>query len=383
MNVTVSVGGKFHAFHLSKELEKRKCLETLITTYPKFEVIKSGVSADKIISFPEVEVASRLFGKLPFILQKKYNPQYVLADYFDKRASKKIEEPDICVSWSSYGLHTIGQAKKKGAKTIIERGSSHIAYQTDLLKEEYDRLNIPLPRLAHPSIIEKEIQEYEEADYVSIPSSFVRRTFIERGVNEDKLIQIPYGVDLSLFKKVPKNDSVFRIIFAGGMRVRKGVHYLLQAFSELNLPNAELVLLGTLDDEMKPFFKRYDGNFVWKGHIKQEELYKEYSQGSVFVIPSIEEGLALVQVQAMACGLPLICTENSGGEDLIDDGREGFIIPIRDIEALKDKIIHLYENPEKVKEMGDNARERVVKGFSWSDYGDKIVREYKRILYEK
>jgi glycosyltransferase involved in cell wall biosynthesis len=227
--------------------------------------------------------------------------------------------------------------------------------------------------------VEKELKEYEEADYITIPSSFVRRTFLEKGVPESKLIQVPYGVDLSAFKQVPKEDNIFRVMFAGGMTLRKGVHYLLQAFSELNLPNSELLLLGSYNEEIKSFFEKYKGQFKWLGHIPQKELYKYYSQGSVFCLPSLEEGMAYVQVQAMVCGLPLICTTNTGGEDLIREGIDGFTVPIRDVEKLKEKIKFLYDNPEICGQMGKSAKEHISQGFTWDDYGDKIVREYERI----
>jgi glycosyltransferase involved in cell wall biosynthesis len=97
-------------------------------------------------------------------------------------------------------------------------------------------------------------------------------------------------------------------------------------------------------------------------------------------MPSIEEGLALVQLQAMACGLPLICTTNTGGEDLIQEGEEGYIIPIRDIGALKENLVYLYENPAERKEMGRKAMERVRGHFSWDDYGRRTMEHYRRIM---
>jgi glycosyltransferase involved in cell wall biosynthesis len=217
-------------------------------------------------------------------------------------------------------------------------------------------------------------------DYIAIPSLFVRRTFLERGVPQKKLIHVPYGVDLSSFRQIPKTDDVFRVVFAGGMTFRKGVHYLLAAFSELRLPNSELLLIGGFNDEMEGFFKKYKGSFKWVGAVPQRELYRYYSQGSVFVLPSIEEGLAMVQPQAMACGLPVICTTNTGGEDIIRDGIDGFVMPIRDIEVLKEKLSYLYEHRDVCRAMGESAKQRVSTGFSWDDYGAKIVAEYERVL---
>ena len=108
--------------------------------------------------------------------------------------------------------------------------------------------------------------------------------------------------------------------------------------------------------------------------MSQSKLYKMFSQCNVFCIPSLEEGMALVQLQAMACGLPLICSTNTGGDDLIsEDGREGFVIPIRSVSAIKEKIQFLYDNPTKCRAMGLAAKERVIKGFSWDDYGKRYV----------
>jgi len=277
------------------------------------------------------------------------------------------------------------KGKKLGALTILERCSSHIVYQNNILKEEYGKFGIKLEpyQLPHPKIIEKELKEYEEADYISIPSLFVKRTFLGKGIPGNKLIHVPYGVDLSQFRQVPKTDNIFRVIFTGGMSLRKGVHYLLPAFSELNLPNSELMLIGSFNEEIKPFFKKYEGRFKWLGHIPQKELYKYYSQGSVFVLMSIEEGMAYVQTQAMACGLPVVATTNTGGEDIIRDGKDGFVIPIRDVEKLKEKLVYLYENPEARRKMGESAQQRVNQGFTWDDYGDKIIKLYADILNRK
>jgi len=395
MKVIISVGGRFHAFNLAQQLLKRGYLQKLITSYPKFEVIKYNIPKDKIGSILIKEILHRSWSILPEFVKNLYNPNFFINDLFDRLASKKIGDPDIFTGWSSFSLYSLRKAKEKGIITVLERGSSHIEFQRNILKEEYKKYGFK-PKLPHPKIVAKELEEYKETDYISIPSSYVRRTFLEKGVPERKLIQVPYGVDLSGFKQMPKRDDVFRVIFVGGMSLRKGVHYLLQSFTELNIPNSELILVGSMNDEIKPFFKKYEvekskkqeinksinqgSRIRFIGHIPQKELYKYYSQGSVFVIMSIEEGLALVQPQAMACGLPVICTTNTGGEDIIRDGKDGFVIPIRDVDTLKEKLIYLYENPDVLREMSKSAKERVSTGFTWDDYGDRIIKEYKRIL---
>ena len=114
--------------------------------------------------------------------------------------------------------------------------------------------------------------------------------------------------------------------------------------------------------------------------IPRTKLYRYYSQGSVFVIASLEEGLALVQAQAMACGLPVIATTNTGAEDLFTDGVEGFIVPIRDPEAIREKVIYLYEHPEVRQEMAQAALQRVKSMGGWNEYGKKAAAVYKEAL---
>jgi glycosyltransferase involved in cell wall biosynthesis len=114
--------------------------------------------------------------------------------------------------------------------------------------------------------------------------------------------------------------------------------------------------------------------------VARDELYKHYSQASVLVLPSIEEGLALVQAQAMACGIPVIATENTGAADLFTDGVEGFIVPIRDPRAIREKILTLYENPAMREQMGEAALARVRKIGGWDDYGERALAYYRGAL---
>ncbi|MEK6589623.1 MAG: glycosyltransferase family 4 protein, partial [Nitrospinota bacterium] len=296
---------------------------------------------------------------------------------------------------ASFALYSMRSAKNRGAITILERGSSHILYAHELLKDEYARYNkslvpstgwVPRPflkgGLGGTRLIEKQLIEYEEADYISVPSRFVYNSFIEKGVNRDKLILVPYGVNLNSFKQAKKKDKIFRIIFVGNISLRKGVHYLLEAISELRLKDFEVAFIGSISDDAKTILKKYDGYYKYYCNVNHNELYKFYSNSSVFILPSIEEGLAMVIAEAMACGLPVIVTKNTGGEEIVRNGIDGFIIPVRDSEAIKEKILYFYENEDKRQEMGDSARE-YIKKFSWDRYGDEMVKAYKKVLSKR
>ncbi|MFH1645998.1 MAG: glycosyltransferase family 4 protein [Candidatus Omnitrophota bacterium] len=378
MKIIVSVGGRFHAFYLAKELFEKGYCKKLITSYPKFALKRYGIPVDKVDSIIIKEVLERGYNKLPFFLRRKFNPEFYINGLFDKLAAKRVDETDVFIGWASLSLYSMRKAKEYGAITILQRGNSHRHYQEEILRQEYERLGLEFHG-SYSGLVERDIAEYEEADYIEVPSSFVKKTFVEKGIKECKIIKGFRGVNLTEFKKKEKEDTKFRIIYAGAMSIRKGVHYLLEVFNDLNLPDSELLLIGPVKDkdEIKPFFRKYEGKYKWIGKVPQSSLSNYYSQGSVFILNSIEDGFGVVIPQAMSCALPVICTTNTGGPDIITDGKEGFIIPIRDVDALKEKILFLYKNRSVCRDMGELACKKVKDFFSWQDYGKKIIAEYQ------
>jgi len=377
MKVNVSTVGRFHAFNLASELEKRGYLNKLITTYPKFKASQWLIPKKKIVSKVLLELLRRYGERIKF-----FDP-YVLDNIAHKgialTAAKYISQADISIGWSGNSLEAISESNKQGKIFILERGSSHYSYQMEILKEEAKRQNLKdfQPNLKH---WERELLEYEYTDYISVPSQFVYDTFTEFGISEDKLIKNPYGVNLEEFYPVEKEDDIFRVIHCGGISYRKGIPYLLEAFSQLNIKKSELWIVGSIDQEIKAFVDQYkDKNIIFHGSKKQSDLYWYLSQCDVFCLASIEEGLAMVQAQAMACGLPIITTRNTGGGELVQDNKNGFVIPIRDIKAIKEKILYLYNNKETSKRMGEKAIETIHNGFSWDDYGHRYINNLKEI----
>jgi glycosyltransferase involved in cell wall biosynthesis len=383
MKVTVSVFGRFHAFNLAQQLQKKGYLHRLISTYPVFEITKYGIEPTCVSSIWHLELLSRAWRRLPSLLKGDRNLQLWFLEHFDRSVLRCLSPgSDLFVGWSGACFWSLHQAKEMGSMTVVERGSSHMQYQTKILQEEYDRWGLKFTT-THPGVYDRELQSYADADRIAVPSLFVKRTFLERGIPESKLIHVPYGTSLAEFYPVPKEDNIFRVIHCGGITLRKGVQYLLQAFYELNLQDAELWLVGSLAPELETFLVKYQSNrIIVKGKKPQNQLRWFYSQCSVFCLASIEEGLAMVQAQAMACGLPVIHTTNTGGEDIVRDGIDGFCVSIRDVEALKEKILFFYENPEQQAEMGNNAIEQARTSLTWDEYGKRIVNSYSQSLQE-
>ncbi len=312
--------------------------------------------------------------RLPYLNAQRW--YYLRNLYFDGRVRNFLKEGcDIFHGWNGQCLSSLKEAKKRGAVTVVERSSSHILTQMELIKEEYETYGIKLePELN--VVIERCLREYEVADYISLPSRFVYDSFLKRGFDRKRLILIPLGVDTEKYRPGEKKDETFRVLFMGQVSLRKGVQYLLKAFSELKLKNSELLLVGGIGKDMKGIFPEYEKRINLKHINWSNDIGSICQRSSIFVFPSVEEGSALVNYIAMACGLPVITTFNSGS--LVKDGEGGFLVPIRDVEALKEKILYFYENPQEIKAMGASAREE-IENYTWEKYGEGLIKVYERI----
>jgi glycosyltransferase involved in cell wall biosynthesis len=219
----------------------------------------------------------------------------------------------------------------------------------------------------------REEKIYEIADAITVPSSFAARSFLESGLPPEKIHVIPYGVRLERFTRTgaPPSDR-FEVLFAGSVGLRKGFPYLLEAFAALRHPAKLLRVAGNMHPDMKTVLDRLPLDHVeFLGSVPQERLAELMSTSHVMVLPSIEEGLALVQGQALACGCPVLCSTNTGGEDLFSDGVEGFIVPIRDVQALQQRLEQLADDPVLQARMSEAALQRVRKIGGWDEYGDR------------
>ena len=377
MKVCIGSAGRFHTFDLARQLERASWLSRLYTAYPRWKV--DGLPRDKVRSFPWLMGPTMLLGRRGFHGVERHLNRLTVKS-FDRWMANRLEPCDVFHCLSSFGLRSHRIAKERyGALTVCDRGSSHIGFQDEILAEEYLRWGIPYQPIDR-ALVDRELQEYNECDLIFVPSTFVYRSFVQKGVPEAKLRKISYGVDLRMFRPMLKSDDVFRVIYVGALSMRKGIPYLLEALCALSLPKFELWLIGAVQPEIKPFLAKYEGKFRCFGEIPRAELHRYYSQASVFVIASIEEGLALVQAQAMACGIPVIATHNTGAEDLFTDGVEGFIVPIRNTDVIRDRLLQLYHHPDQLLEMAKAALHRAQLLGGWDTYGQRVISCYQEAV---
>lgn len=370
---------RFHAFDVANQLERHGALVTLGTSFYG-RLGRRATNRGLTIAREHVRTNAALAAL--FYLR---NPVGELTrwDWFGRWAARQLRDENTVMSFGLAARPIFREAQRRGMMTILHRGSAHAAYQYRILREEFARFGASteaLDRSFSARRMDRELEEYAMADYIEVPSGFAARSFVAEGVPAAKMIRGFVGVDLKLFSPRPRRDDVFRVVYVGRLELQKGVQYLLEAFAQLRLPGAELWLIGGLQPEFAPVLARYPGvGKVW-GVRPKAELPDLLSQCDVFAIASVQEGMATVQPQAMACGLPVICTTNTGGDDIIADGREGFVLPIRDVAALGEKIRYCFEHRDECRRMGAAARARVERGLSWDDYGNQMIPAHESRL---
>ncbi len=380
MKVVVSAQQRFHYFELARQLANHGHLQRLYSGYPPSRVYEVEPWLVRAHWLPTTAYLL-LERRGVHALSRRLNAPAM--DDYSRWVARHLEPCDVVVAGSSWAPEVLRAARRQGSLAICDRGSTHILAQRDTLVEEYGRFGIPFGFKGNPmdgKLIENELEAYEEADYITVPSTAVLRSFVEQGIPTHKLIRLPYGVDLSDYRPLAKRDSTFRVLFVGSASLRKGIQYLLEATAELRLPNFEVVLVGGIADDARAIVERHANRIRLLGVIPRLELADVFSQGSVLVLPSLEEGLALVQAQAMACGVPVIATTATGAEDLFTSGVEGLIVPSRDVTALREAIVQLYEQPERRAAMGQNALVRIRSMGGWITYGNHAVAAYREAL---
>lgn len=372
MKIAIITYGKFHSFELARELINKGLFVKIFSSYPWFIAKKYGFFKKNYNSFFIIQA-------LDIISRRKFS--HTLKSIFAKLVIKfYLKEYDYFILWSDTPNFLTKEIKKRYKKSIIiiERHSAHIIEQNKLLKNEYKKnsLEFSISR----KDIDNELINYKLSNFISVPSNFVARTFILNNVDRKKLFINPLGCDMEIFKKVNKNDKKFRIISCGLASIQKGTPYLIEAVKNLSSKiDIEFWHLGRVSNELKNIVNNTPDNIIFKGGISKNRLYQYYSQGSIFVLPSIQDGFGMVILEAMSCGLPVICSENTGVIDILSENyKEGIVLKPADIKSLEEAILHLYNNPETLKQMSLDAKRRVNNLFGWDDYGIR----YKNFLID-
>jgi glycosyltransferase involved in cell wall biosynthesis len=383
IQVVTSCLSRFTIFDQAAQLHRHGLLHRLVTGAPVALARKWDIPSAKVDSllanFAMGYIHNKMAGMLPVNLNSRLRK--FTHDAFSARLARHIPEgTDVLIGLSSFCYEAILEGKLRGIHTVVDHGSLHEASVRKILLKESDKFGFHLSgNSAQSWLIEKEDAEFRAADYVFALSKVAKRTMIENGIAPEKIFVNHGGASLGHFSPCGKGDRIFRIIHCSNLTPWKGLHYLLQAFRELALPEAELWIIGSQlclkeDAKFNSVIRKFcTPSVFFKGSVPQQQLRTFFSRGSVFVLPSLADGFGLVVPQAMACGVPVIVSDMTGAADLVHEGENGFVVPAGDAEALKEKLQFLYDHQELCGEMGRRAQATAVSEGTWDEYGDRLA----------
>jgi glycosyltransferase involved in cell wall biosynthesis len=308
---------------------------------------------------------------------------------FDRWAAQQVHSGMDAVKVQEHAaLATLRVARDRGIPTFYRQASQHHTFFTEVYRQqatEYPGLDTDRGHLHDSPLSAKRNarrdRELELADYVLVNSSFTKRTLTDAGTDPEKILVIPLGCPEVEPKSQIEPDRV-TFLNAGTQNLRKGLHLLYQAWDRLapDPDAAALQLIGrmTLPESLR---QGLPGAVHIEDSIPHDELMRRYREASVFVLPSLADGFAMVVSEAMSRGLPVITTENTGAADLITHGENGFVLPANDVDALQQQMQWCIEHKHRLPEIGRRAAE-TARDWQWSDHRKKLAETMRAKIKE-
>lgn len=389
VSVTLAVGAAPWQKTLAPSLLRAGMLRRILSSGAYLEIQDPDDDGllEEVKRFPLNRAVNRLtwgaWRRLPKSLRFG-SPVMVTVLMADQLWSKWMPRCSVFHGWMGQSLACLMAAKKAGAMTLIENAGRHPGHFHRASWEECDRFSVPQKDrspLLPAALIRRMKREYEICDAIAVPSTVAHESFAEFGYTKKAVVIFP-GVDHHYFSPRPAKtaNAVFRACFVGRVELAKGAGYLLQAWKQLHLANAELVLAGEIRQEMKALLKTHaDSSVRTVGVLTALELAELYRSSDLFAFPSVNEGLAQVLLEAMASGLPLVTTRLAGGGDCVADGKEGFIVAERDVDRTAEAILWCYEHRDEARAMGLAARARIESQFTLDHYSQRMIALYRRL----
>ena len=275
---------------------------------------------------------------------------------FDRWTGQHLEACDFIHAMPGQALETFRGAKRRGIRTVLNHAMGPTRSLVRIMEPEYARVGLRLNEVCHydEAYLAREAEEYALADFHCAASSVVREQLIAEGIGPARIWVVPYGADAGIFHPgTEPRPPGFRIVFAGQVCLRKGLRMLLDALTLADRPDWQVDFFGGVPSEAQFDLGRYQGKtpFTLHGPVSQGRLAEAFRQGSVLVLPSLEEGFGLVVPQALNCGLPVVASDRVGGKDLLRPRENGSIIPAGDAQALAEELRFWEHGPARPSEI--------------------------------
>jgi glycosyltransferase involved in cell wall biosynthesis len=331
---------------------------------------------------------SRLINGLGLIKRKVWNgfPSGWLSEtIFDRYAASRVTGPGGNLALTPGLLHTARKAKALGYRLFLYGPTPDPRYLAFQVRAEQKAFGLKTAGEDRNRSLQmaRFTAHVQISDFIIALSEFAKDTYIQYGFPRERIFVVPLGVDLQRFcVTLPPRDGLFTYLLvahvSGTTGILKGLPYLLQAWRELDLEQARLLICGEIGPEAHKLLRAYAGNLKnveFTGRVSNPEHY--YQKSSVFVLPSLAEGLPRVVLEAMACGRPVITT--SILRPVVREAVDGFYVGMRDVQALKDKMLYFYNHRQEVARMGANASEQ-ARSFTWERFSRQMARVFREQL---
>jgi glycosyltransferase involved in cell wall biosynthesis len=333
---------------------------------------ETGLAWDFIMA-----AAERLPVKAEWARGIKMKLTYARARVVDRVGADTIQnESAVIASWGC-AQSAFRKMKERRNLCVLNYPLAHHRFTRKFLREEamYEpRFASTLNGHDWPTWLEEQFDaEILLADRILVGSRFARDSFVAEGVPIEKLHVIPYGANTALFEPIAKPATAIgrlNVLFVGQIGQRKGLSYLLNAYKRFKGPETSLTLVGKVQGDGGALAD-YRDLFIHVEHVPRSSLREIYRHADVFLFPTLVEGMGIVVLEAMASGLPVITTPNGPG-DIVRDGVDGFLVPVRNVDAIVEKLEFLRTNPQIRHQMGRNARARALE-FTWNAYQQTAI----------
>jgi glycosyltransferase involved in cell wall biosynthesis len=362
LKIVYTAPNRAHHYGYARELYQAGILKAFVCGFPRYSsrspIPEIGNTLKRVDQLQTIYLASQKL-RLPRLISEEL--AYRSQMHIDNGSRQSLNGANLFLFYNGCGLDSARCIRRSGGIGIVEAVNTHVLVQEQLLAEEHKLLGLPWHPF-HRQHVRRRVAEVEEAEYVLLPSTFVARSYRANGIPADRLLLIPFppqkiagAVEPS--HKSDNDESVFRVLYVGTISVRKGLRYLIEAFRRLKHPKKELWIVGPVTNPsgLEDISVPEEAKFL--GPLKGNDLQKAYMSATVFCLPSIEEGQALVLSEALSYGLPVIATENTGIEDLLDNGSGAMVVPIRDARAICDWLDQLAADKKLLNQMRAKAFE--------------------------
>jgi glycosyltransferase involved in cell wall biosynthesis len=387
MKIDIVVHGRFHAFDLARALIDQGHDVLVHTNYPKSIVKRFGLSEKNVRSF----VSHGILSRLAYWKYVRFNREIldrVLHTMFGRWAARSVRrDADVVHGFS--GVMEEVLERHQGLTSVV-RGSAHIRVQDEILRSEEARAGQDIERPTR-WIIAREEREYRAADQVTVLSRFAHTSFVSMGYSGERLMTLSLGVDIRRFRLSPEQVSQrverirsgqpLRIVTVGTFSYQKGILDLIDVAERMK-GRMTFRFVGHVPGEAHAILERASSVLEFVARVPEFELPDQYAWGDVFLYPTVQDGFAIVLLQAAAAGLPILATTNCAAPDFVREGLNGWIIGIRDPGSIADRLAWCDENRRDLAEMiGTSCTMAAAK--DWERVAAEFVERHEQAIEQK